>query len=224
VGRAGADSLLDFADELERRDADVSGELARVEALQREVEDVRTRGAAVDAFLAALPVARGERAADERAASTAVEEARVALGEARLEAEQARDDAARLAADRAVAQAEDGVRAADRWVDQARTASSRLEREATARGEEAEEVEVLVQALAARVRHGPPPDAGLDGALEWAARARGGLLLERSGLAREREDLVREATELLASVLGEDARAASVADVRGRLERALGPN
>ena len=59
-----------------------------------------------------------------------------------------------------------------------------------------------------------------EGALAWASRARGELLLERSALATERDTLVREASELLASVLGE-ALTTGVAGVRDRLERAL---
>ena len=68
----------------------------------------------------------------------------------------------------------------------------------------------------------PSASPDLDGALEWASRARGALLLERSGLAREREEVVREATELLASVLGDPLTATAVAGVRERLARALG--
>jgi len=214
--------LLVFADELERRDADVASSLARVETLQREVEEIRSRGARVESFLAALPAARTERAADERAASAAVEEATAVLREAELAAGQAGDEAARLAAARAVAEAEDRVRAAERWAAQARTAVERLEHEATSKADEADDVERGAYALAGQVRYGPPPAPGLAGALEWAARVRGSLLLERSGLAREREEVVREATELVTSVLGEPAHAAAVAGVRSRLERALG--
>ena len=65
-----------------------------------------------------------------------------------------------------------------------------------------------------------PPS--LDGALDWASRARGALLLEHSALARERDEVVREATELLASVLGDPLTATAVAGVRERLARALG--
>jgi hypothetical protein len=68
----------------------------------------------------------------------------------------------------------------------------------------------------------PPPATGLEGALEWASRARGALLLEHSGLARERDAVVREASELLGSVLGEPLISTAVAGVRDKLERALG--
>ena len=64
--------------------------------------------------------------------------------------------------------------------------------------------------------------ADLGGAVEWASRARGALLLERSALARERDEIVREATELLAGVLGDPLTASGAAGVRERLARALG--
>ena len=62
------------------------------------------------------------------------------------------------------------------------------------------------------------PETGLAGAAAWAARVRGALLLTRSALESERERVVRQANELLASVSGEPAPAASVALVRERLE------
>ena len=68
----------------------------------------------------------------------------------------------------------------------------------------------------------PAGSPGLDGALEWASRARGALLLEHSKLVRERDEVVREATELLASVSGDPLTSVAVAGVRERLARALG--
>ena len=90
---------------------------------------------------------------------------------------------------------------------------------------ERDQLVVLLAARAAElaplVRDVPPPSPGLEGALAWASRARGELLLERSALATERDTLVREASELLASVLGEALTTTGVAGVRARLERAL---
>ena len=50
------ESVLSFAEELERRDAEVARDLADVEGLQAEVEELRTQAAAVSGFLASLPV------------------------------------------------------------------------------------------------------------------------------------------------------------------------
>jgi hypothetical protein len=72
------------------------------------------------------------------------------------------------------------------------------------------------------VRDVPAASADLEGALEWAIRARGALILEHSALVLEREEVVREATELLASVLGEPLTTTAVAGTRERLARALG--
>ena len=74
------------------------------------------------------------------------------------------------------------------------------------------------------MRDVPAGSPNLDGALEWASRARGALLLQHSALARERDEVVREATELLASVLGDPLTTTAVAGVRERLARALGPS
>ena len=100
-------------------------------------------------------------------------------------------------------QARDALRDAERWVADAALARHRLEEDGAARRSEADRLEGRAQALSPRVHDVPAPAGGLDGALEWASRARGALLLEHSGLARERDAIVREASELLGSVLGE---------------------
>jgi hypothetical protein len=117
--------------------------------------------------------------------------------------------------------ARDALREAERWAAEAALARRRLEEDGAARGAEAVSLEARGHALSPRVHDVPAPAGGLDGALEWASRARGALLLERSGLARERDDVVREASELLGSVLGEPLTSTAVAGVRARLERAL---
>ena len=71
---------------------------------------------------------------------------------------------------------------------------------------------------APRVAHPEPPAPGIEGVLEWAARAHAAVFVARSGLETERERVVREANELAASVLGEPLYATSVALVRQRLE------
>jgi hypothetical protein len=57
--------------------------------------------------------------------------------------------------------------------------------------------------------------------LDWAARARGELLVSHAALATERDKLVREATELLAGTLGEAVPGTGVAGLRARLAEAL---
>jgi hypothetical protein len=60
--------------------------------------------------------------------------------------------------------------------------------------------------------------SGIEGLIAWAARAHGALFVARNNLETERERVVRQANELLASVTGEPAAAASVARARERLE------
>ena len=204
------ESLLQFAEELERRDADLGGALDGVERLQHEVEELRVHALAVAGFLASFPDALVAIERDERAAQAAREAAERAL----REAEGGEDE-------QVLVQAGDALREAERWAADAALARRRLEQDGAARRADAIRLEGRAQALSARVHDVPAPAAGLDGALEWASRARGALLLEHSGLARERDAVVREASELLGSVLGEPLISTAVAGVRDKLERAL---
>jgi hypothetical protein len=114
------------------------------------------------------------------------------------------------------------LHAAEFWVAQSREAHAELERDGAVRRGEAETLAQRAVDLAPLVRDVPAGAPNLDGALEWASRARGALLLQRSALARERDEVVREATELLASVSGDPLTATGAAGVRERLARALG--
>jgi predicted nucleic acid-binding protein len=216
------ESLLSLAEELERRDADVAQALAGVERLQAEVDELRTLATAAASFLGALPAALAERVSDEHAAVDARDRAEQTARDAEQLVERATKEDQRLEAARVLHHARDDLRAAELWVAQAREAHTELEREGAARRGEAEELARRAVELAPRVRNAPAVSADLGGALEWASRARGALILERSGLAREREEVVREASELLAGVLGEPLIATAVAGVRERLARALG--
>jgi chromosome segregation ATPase len=219
------DSLLSFAEELERRDADVAQALARLEALQMEVDELRAHATAAASFLVTLPAALAERASDQRIAVEARDKAAQAAREAEQLAERAEKENQRLEAERALQRAREDLHAAEFWVTQARDAHAELERQGAARKDEADRLARRALDLAPRVRDVPAGSADLPGTLEWASRARGSLLLEHSGLVREREEVVREATELLASVLGEPLTATAVAGVRERLARALaGPS
>jgi hypothetical protein len=216
------ESLLQFAEELERRDADVAEALTGVERLQAEVEELRAHAAAAAAFLDALPAALAERAADERSAVDARDDAERIVREAEQVLERATKEDRRLEAERSLQQARDGLHAAEFWVAQARDAHAELERAGAVRRVEADGLVRRAVELAPQVRDPSAASPDLEGALEWALRARGALLLRRSGLAREREEVVREATELLAGVLGDPLTVTAVAGVRERLARALG--
>jgi chromosome segregation ATPase len=204
------ESLLLFAEELERRDADLGGALDALERLQREIEELRVHAVAIAAFLASFPASLEALERDERASLAA----RAAAESALRDVEAGEDEVA-------LVQARDALRDAERWAADAALARQRLEEDGAARRAEAGRLEARAEALSARVHDVPAPADGLYGALAWASRARGALLLEHSALARERDAVVREASELLGSVLGEPLTSTAVAGVRAKLERAL---
>ena len=216
------ESLLTFADELERRDAAAARALEDVERLQSEVDELRAHAAAAASFLAALPGALAERVSDEREAAAAHERAQTALREAEEMLERAEKEDQRVQAERAVQTARDDLHAAEFWVVQAREARADVEREGTARRAEAERLVLRAADLGARVRDVAVSSPGLDGTVDWASRARGALILEHSRLVRDREEIVREASELLASVSGDPLAAVAAAGLRDRLSRAIG--
>lgn len=213
--------LLEFADTLEQRDAVVARALADVEALQAEVEEIRAHANAVAQFLASFPALTAERDADAQAAGAAREEAVAAVRAAEQQAAEAKKEAERLEAERAQATAAGDLQSAERWLSEAEAARDALRRDAEARRVEAERLQERAAEIAPRVRDVPPPAGGVDAAHEWAAQARGALLLERSSLARERDAIVREASELVASVTGEPLASMAVAGIRQRLALAL---
>ena len=194
--------LLAIAADLEERDARVAADLARVEQLRAEVDEIRTHAEAAAAFLAELPAAIAAHARAEEQA----EDDRAVARRALHDAEREKDDSIRA---HAVQRAQDALDDADRRAERAREHQAALGREGAERRAEATR-------LAARAGVD-----GLDAVIAWASHRRGALLVEHSGLAREREAIVREASELLGSVLGDPLAATSVAGLRERLARAL---
>lgn len=213
--------MLVFAEELERRDAEIARALADVEALQADVEALRAHAGAAATFLDSLPALVAAREADEQAARAARADAESALHEADDRLARARKDDERLEAARERQEAFDALHAADRWLEQAHAALAAARTEGEERRLEAARLEARAVELAPLVRDLPAPDDGLTGAVEWASRARGALLLEHSSLARERETIVREANELAAGVLDEPMLSSAVAGLRDRLALAL---
>jgi hypothetical protein len=220
--------LLTIADDLERRDERAAEALLEVEALQAEVDELRTHAGAVAAFLRELPAVRAALAAEERAAAEARETAAEALRRAEDEVARVQErgsESARLEAARAAQHARDALEDAELRVARAQKDRARLQQEEAERGAESERLERRGGGLAVhpRLEHAvAAPATGLHGLLDWAARARGELLVSHAALATERDKIVREATELVASVLGEPLVATGAAGIRERLERALG--
>lgn len=216
------ESTLGFAAELERRDAELADSLAGVERMQADVDELRTHGEATRAFLDALPELIARREGDEQAAADARAGAQAQLATADEAIARARKDDQRLEAERQRQQALDTLSDADRWLEQARSAVEAARTEGEQHRASADRLGSRANELARRVTDVPLPGEGLAGALEWASRARGALLLEHSNLVRERETVIREANELTASLLGEPLVSAAVAGLRDRLALALG--
>jgi len=214
--------------ELEQRDAGAAQALADVEEVQREVDRIRRRAAAVGAFLAALPGERERRAAAVRAAAERLAAAEAALAAAERDLEHAREKE-RLGAERAAAEAREGARVASGELARARDSAAALEAEADEASAEAAALERETAATAQRLAALPrlareaaaAPGSGLDAIESWAARARAALLVLHSALTAERDAVVREANELGSSVLGEPLGATSVIGIGERVERAL---
>jgi chromosome segregation ATPase len=215
------ESLLEFAEELERRDAALAEALDGVERLQREVDDLRRDAASIAERLATLPGALAQAEVEERATRAEMERARSAVEEGAAALERARRDTERLAAERDLQRATDELRVADERAAIARLSRERLVGEGEASRQEAERLTSRAAGLDTQVRGVQYAGGGLDGVLEWASRARGELLLEQSSLAGQRETIVREASELLGGVLGEPLTATAVSGFRDRLASAL---
>jgi len=222
--------LLSIADDLERRDERAAEELLEVERLQAEVDELRAHAGAVAAFLRELPALQAALEQEERAAAEELDGARevARVAESELARVQERgSESARLEAARAAQHARDDVEAGELRVKRAAIERVRLEQDAAERGAEAERLEHRAAELALhpRLAHDvAPPATGLHGVLDWAARARGELLLSHAALATERDKIVREATELVASLLGEPLVSTGAAGLRERLERAVQGN
>jgi chromosome segregation ATPase len=222
---------LGLARELEHRDEALAASIAELVELEAEAAALGTQAAELAQFVERLPEARrrAEGAIDEAEEERECRRAEFKRAEDALaEAEQRRrpDDEEVAAARRAVVRTRDALASAERKLARAADEAARLEARAAESEAEVPRLEGLAHRLAERLRSLPrvsragatEPQPGLEGALDWAGRARAALFVARSGLETERERVVREANELGASVLGEPMFATSVALVRRRLE------
>lgn len=205
------DPRLDFALELERRDAVIAERVELLSRLAGEIDRIRERAAELAAFFDRLPAAREHAGSAETEAAAALERARSAV----LEAEQEGVDV------------QAAVRVAEERLERTAALRAALERAAEAAHSEAR---ALAQAAAEaarelgaapRVTLAAAPGDGLADVLDWAARAHAAILVARSGLDAERDRIFREANELGSSVLGEPLQSTNVSRVRRRVEERL---
>ena len=220
---------VEFARELEERDARLARAIEEVRALEAEVGEVRAHAEGIATIRAAYPFERDrlEQTLAEAREELSARAAELAGAEAELARAKAGEQEA--AARRLVTRTADAAASARRKVERSEEELDLLEQEAR-RAEERlpllqEQAGALSGRLAglSRVTDVPAGPSDLESLLDWGSRARAALFVAGGGLETERERVVREANELGAAVLGEAALAASVATVRERIERASGP-
>jgi chromosome segregation ATPase len=222
------DPRLDFARELERRDAATAERLELLGRLAREVDRIRGRARDLTAYFQRLPAEQELVASAAAEAEAALERAHAALAEAEAARGRARSDDARAAAKRELAGAHAAVHAAAERLERTAARRAALEQEAE---ESQAEARTLARAAAdaareleaaPRVTLAAAPGEDLADVLDWAARAQAAILVVRSGLDAERDRIFREANELGSSVLGEALQSTNVSLVRRRVEERLG--
>jgi hypothetical protein len=228
-----SDRRLAFIRELEQADEAVAAVLTELDELYAACEAVRGRALELEAFFVRLPDERAAASLAEEGARAAVDESRAAAERAAEElraAEAVRDDQRSAAARRFDVRARDVLRTAERRRREAGEHAARLETQADAAADEAQELARRARELAAALGERPRlaaeagalPAEGLAGIADWGTRARAALLVARGQLAAERDAVVRQANELGALVLGEPLTATSAAGVARRVERELG--
>src|SRR4051794_15150759 len=217
-----------FARELEERDERIASALARVRALQTDVEQMRAHGAAAIGFRAAYPAERARLGSERIAAAEELREREAALAAAEAGLARAEEGEEQAAAPRAVTRTADAASSARKKLAPLEDEQASIERESARVEEDALRLERRLGELAERLTGTPrttsvpAPSPGLEALVGWTSRARAALFVTAGGLETERERVVREAAELGAAVLGEPTAATSVRLVRERVERAAG--
>ena len=218
------DPSLAYALELEQRDETAAALLATLAALDRRIGEVRAGAERVAAFRERLPADRTHLETALAEAERQLEAARDAAARAHEAVERARNEDARATARRHEAHAASDLHTTEERRDRLVVRGEALDREAEDAEAEAAMLDAAARELSTELESAPrvarpePPAPGIEGVLEWAARAHAAVFVAGSGLETERERVVREANELAASVLGEPLYATSVALVRQRLE------
>jgi DNA repair exonuclease SbcCD ATPase subunit len=216
--------LVAYARELEAEDGALAEAIAAIEALRRELFELRGRAAHAVTFVAGLPEARTGLAAALRDAGEELERRRREAAEADARLERAAKEEEVLAARRAVVRTRDAATTAGRKVERLRGEAEALEAEAHAIEAGLPELErraaELVDQVRALHRASDPglPAPGAAGVAAWASRAEASLFVARGGLETERDRVIRQANELAAAALGETL-ASNVRRVREQLEQ-----
>jgi hypothetical protein len=226
------DARLALLRQLERADEATEVELASIDELSLEVQELHARALELREFFVRLPEELAAAAEAVGDAERVLDEARAAAEQARLELAAAEKDGNRdrLAdARRFELRSLDSLHMAERAATSAREHDARLAADAKAAEREMAALERSARELSSRLAATPrladeavaPPEAGAAGVVEWGTRARAALLVGRSQLATERDAIVRQANELGAAVLGETLPPLGAAGIARRVEHEL---
>jgi chromosome segregation ATPase len=195
--------------------ADLDAELSERAAALRErdgrIAAIRGRAEAIDAFFAAYPEEEGRRSAELREAQEEIAHRREELADAERRLAEVHDDEARIHAEHTVARALDHITVAESRSERAEFAYDALERDASARPRELNELEARARAIP----DVPPLGSSL---VEWASHAHAELFVAAGQIDVQRERVIREANELATMLLGEPAYGATVAQALARVE------
>ena len=231
MGELRSSRVLEYVATLEQRDRELAAVLRLLDEAGEDAAAIRSRAEEIFALLARAPHERARLSAELASASSrlAAEQTRLREAQAALErAEERGGDVETESRRTTLLEARAAVRTAEDHIRRLRRESKQLEEEVEAARREVPTLDARARATASQLASVPSlapretahPETGLDGVLDWAARARAAVFVARGSLAGERDSLIREANELAASVLGDAASASSVTLVRARIERA----
>ena len=202
------DRALSELRDLARRDAELATRAAELRGRDGEVNGLRRRAEAIDAFFATFAEEDARRSAAVAAAAAELANRHAELEQAEAALAQVRDDDARIHAQRAVDRARDHIAVAKKSLARAEGAAAELEREAVELPDELAEIEER-------------SDAGVQGAralIDWASRRHAELFVAAGQIDTQRERVIREANELASMLLGEQTFGATVAQALARVE------
>jgi chromosome segregation ATPase len=226
------DRRLAILEDLERGEEEVAAELAEIDELCADCEQVRLAAHDLVDLLERLPAEREAAAREIEEAARTVEEARAVFENAEQElaaAEKTRDQDVLAAARRFHVRTRDALHLAERRARAAEDHGAQLGAAATAAEENVKELNVRARELAQGLGRRPrvaveteiPPETGPAQVAEWGTEARAALLVARSQVAAERDALLRQANELASNVVGEPVTAMSAAGAADLLRRTL---
>jgi chromosome segregation ATPase len=194
--------------ELAVRDAELAACAAELRTRDGEVNELRHRAQAIDAFFATFAEEDERRLAAVATALAELAGRHDELERAEADLARARDEDARIHAQHAVDRAHDHIAVATKNLERTEADVAELEREA---------IELPDELAEAERRSG----AGVRGAralIDWASHEHAKLFVAAGQIDVQRERVIREANELASMLLGEQTFGVAVAQALARVE------